>query len=118
MSHAIIQSLRVANHNLRAGLARLQDGPDRYPAPAHAEFAGLRAEILRATDCLRSGDGNVSADPQLGKELSEYRNYVEQLVRVLPSVSGRLLTEKARLEAARAQVAKTAAWAQASKKTL
>ncbi len=118
MSQATIQILRVINHNLRAGLARLQDTTDCYPALEPAEFTDLRAELLRARDCLGESDPKSAADPQLDKEISEYRSHVEQLAKVLPSISGRLLTEKARLEAARAHLARTAAWARANKKTL
>lgn len=57
-------------------------------------------------------------DPDFEAEISAYRNHLEQLAHVLPAVSGRLLTEKARLEAAQAHIARAAAWAQASHKTL
>ena len=116
MSQTTLQNLRKINQNLGAGLARLEGGPG--PALAPTEFEKLRAELLSATACLRNYDANSPADPQLENEISTYRNLVAQLARILPSVSGRLLTEKARLEAARAQVAKTTAWAQASQKTL
>jgi hypothetical protein len=118
MSAATIQSLRVVNRNVRATLARLQGEPNRSLAVAPAEFAGLIAELLRATNCLLHCDPHPPAEVEFEKEISEYRNTLEQLAKVLPSVSGRLLTEKARLEAARARLANAAAWAQASQKTL
>jgi len=116
MSSVAIQRLRVVNQNLRAGLARLQSEQDRPTAIAATEFADLLAEIVCATDCLRGG--GLTAAPEWEKEKSQFRSNLEQLAKVLPSVSGRLLAEKARLEAARAHVAKAAAWAQARAKTL
>jgi len=118
MSSATVQTLRAVNQNLLAGLARLRGGPDCSAAIAPMELAGLLAEVVRATDCLRRRDVHASADPELEHEISEYRSHLEQLAKVLPSVSGRLLTEKARLQAARAHVTKAAAWAQARAKTL
>lgn len=118
MSGAPLQSLRAVNDNLRAALARLRGEQECSAAPAPTEFADLLREVLRATDCLSSRDWNASAGTEFEKERSDYRRNIEQLAQVLPSVSGRLLTEKARLEAARAHVAKASAWAQARAKTL
>ena len=116
MSSVTIQRLRSVNQYLRTGLARLQSQQNRPAAIAPTEFADLLAEIRCATDCLRGG--GFTADPEWEQEKSEYRRNLEQLAKILPSVSGRLLVEKARLEAARAHVAKAAAWAQARTKTL
>ncbi len=116
MSSVTIQRLRAVNQYLRASLGRLQSEQDRPTAIAPIEFADLLAEILRATDCLR-GSG-LTAGAEWEKEKAEYRSHIEQLAKVLPSVSGRLLTERARLEAARSHVAKASAWAQARAKTL
>ena len=117
MSSPTFQSLRAANHSLRARLARLPVEHHIPPAIAHTEIADLRAELLRATDCLR----NLSIaglDAEVATEISEYRRNVQQLGKILPSIQGRLLIEKARLETARTHMAKAAAWAQGSKKTL
>lgn len=43
---------------------------------------------------------------------------MEQLAQILPRIHGRLLTEKARMEIARAHLAAASAWAQASQNTL
>jgi len=118
MASATIQGLQAVNHDLGARLARLQGEPGRPPAVALTEFADLLAELLRATDCLNRNRLDSSADAAWEKEISQYRSNLEQLAKVLPSISGRLLVEKARLEAARAHVAKAAAWAQAGAKTL
>ena len=118
MSSPTTESLRYANGNLRAGLARLLPGPSAS-APLHAkDLSSLLSLLLRASDCLRGIPPNAVPDAQLEKEISEYRSTVEQLAEVLPRIHGKLLTEKARLEIARAHVAATAAWAQASHNTL
>jgi hypothetical protein len=117
MSSPAFQSLRAANHSLRARLARL---PVEHRGPgdiAHTEIADLRAELLRATDCLRNVS-TAASDAEVATEISECRRNVQQLGRILPSIQGRLLIEKARLETARTHMAKAAAWAQGSKKTL
>jgi hypothetical protein len=114
MSSATTKNLRIANGNLRAGLARLLPEPNPS-APLHPnDLSGLLTALLQARECLRS----VAPDAELEKAVSEYRSTVEQLANILPRIHGRLLTEKARLEIARAHLNATAAWAQASQDTL
>ncbi|MGO9125378.1 MAG: hypothetical protein ACLP6G_10880, partial [Terriglobales bacterium] len=82
------------------------------------EFTDLRAELLRSADCLRSLPPATNTNAEVATEISDYRRNMEALGKILPSLQGRLLVEKARLETAREHVAKAAAWAQGSKKTL
>jgi hypothetical protein len=115
MTSVIIDRLRIANGNLRVRLARL------LPESATLEpqdLSGLLTDLLGAADCLRSVPRESVPHAELEKARCEYRSIVEQLGQTLPQVQGRLLTEKARLEIARAHVAATAAWAQASQKSL
>jgi hypothetical protein len=118
MSTATTESLRSANRNLRARLARLL--PELNPsAPLNPQdLSGVVTDLLHAGDCLRSISPVSVPDAELKEAISEYRSTVEQLAQILPRVHGRLLTEKARLEIARAHVTATAAWAQASQNTL
>ena len=118
MSQATIEGLRVVNHNLRAGLIRLQAGRDRSVAIAPTEFADLLAELLRVSDGLRSLAEAAALDAEIAQEVSEYRSNLSQLEKALPSAQARLLVEKARLENAKAHMARAAAWAQAQAKTL
>jgi hypothetical protein len=118
MSSATTDSLRCANGNLRAGLARLLPGPNASAPLDARDLSNLLSLLLRAADCLRGIPPNAVPDANLKKEISAYRSTVEQLAQILPSIHGRLLTEKARLEIARAHVAATTAWAQASHNTL
>jgi hypothetical protein len=117
MSSSGTESLRLANGNLRAGLSRLQAESSASDLD-EKDLSSLLSLLLRAGDCLRSIPPDAVPDEDLEKEISEYRSTVEQLAEVLPRIHGKLLTEKARLEIARAHVAATAAWAQTSRKTL
>lgn len=117
MSRATTESLRLANTNLRAGLARLQ--PKLYRAAVTPrDIADLRAALAGAANLSRALAGDPFPDAELKKVTSEYRSTVEQLAHILPLVYGRLLLEKARLQIAQAHVTATAAWAQASHDTL
>jgi hypothetical protein len=110
-------SLQSANHNLRTGIARLSQ-ESSASAPFGPHLSGLLTELLSAADCLRSIPRGSAVDKELEEAISEYRSTVEQLAEILPRVHGRLLTEKARLEIARAHLTAATAWAQASTKTL
>lgn len=111
------ESLQTVNRHLGARLSRLSGELNLPTVIVPTEFADLLAELQRATHCLR-GLSIGASDSETVSEISQYRSNVEQLGKVLPSLQGRLLVEKARLETARTHVAKAAAWAQGSKKTL
>jgi hypothetical protein len=81
------------------------------------EFTELLAELQRAATCLRTLPSAVR-NAKMALEVVEYRSHVQQLGKILPSVQGRLLIEKVRLETARMHTATAAAWAQGSKTTL
>lgn len=118
MSSTATATLRIVNGNLSARLARLS--PELNPsALLHPEdFSSLLTALLQARDCLRGIAPGSAPDAELEKVIFEYRNTVEQLAQILPRIHGKLLTEKARLEIARAHVIATAAWAQTSQNTL
>jgi hypothetical protein len=118
MANAATESLSIANGRLRAGLARLQPEPNADLLLKPEDLADLRAVVLGAASCWRSLAPNGVPDAELEEELREYRSNIEKLAKALPSVQGRLLAEKARLQSARSHLAATNAWAQASKDTL
>lgn len=118
MSSDRVATLSLANTKLRARLARWQSARNETSHLEAKYLSGLLAELLRTAGCLHSIPADSAPDPELEKAISEYRSTVEQLAQILPRIHGRLLTEKARLEIARAHVNATAAWAQASAKTL
>jgi len=114
----IEERLRLANQKLQTGTARLQPKADCPVVLKPEDLSSLRIDLSCAADLF----GTIASDPSrsagIENEISQYRSTVEQLARVLPSVQARLLTEKARLEIVQAHMTATAAWAQASKKTV
>lgn len=117
MSNAKTENLRIANANLRARLARLSP-ESNASLPGPADFSDLLEDLLQAGGYLRGIPAGSHPDMPLAQAISEYRNTVEQLARLLPGIHGRLLNEKARMEVARAHLSAAAAWAQASPSTL
>jgi hypothetical protein len=117
MSSALFQSLRTVNQQLRARLSRLSAQHNCPTAMVATEFTDLLAELQHSTACLRSLP-RAAPDAETANEISEYRSHVQLLGKILPSLQGRLLIEKARLENARTHVAQAAAWAQGSRKSL
>jgi hypothetical protein len=117
MSGTLFQSLQTVNQHLRARLSRLSAQHKCPTAMVATEFTDLLAELRHSATCLRSLP-TAAPDADTANEISEYRSHVQQLGKILPSLQGRLLIEKARLENARTHVAKAAAWAQGSKRTL
>lgn len=118
MSSTATEVLRTANVNLRAGLARLSPEPNASIPLSPTDLSGLLVQLLSAGQCWRSFPLRSAPDAEQEKAISEYRSTVEQLSEILPRIHGRLVTEKARMEIARAHLAAASAWAQASQNTL
>jgi hypothetical protein len=113
----LAQNLHETNHRLGFWLESLV--PDHEPPAAATpqQMAGLLSELLRAGEWLRTGLPQ-ERDPELEAELGIYRQNVEHLRELLPSIQKLLLHEKARLEAGRAQVESATEWARSSRRTL
>jgi hypothetical protein len=123
-------SLSETNARLRLLLDSLNPAPDQRPAlvrsvPPEAaplrvatpqQMAGLLSELMRAGGCLRSLP--AERDTALEEEVGEYRQNVERLRALLPSIHGALLQERSRLEQERARVRRAADWAKLSQQTL
>jgi hypothetical protein len=118
MSNTVAESLRIANGQLRGVLSRLQTDANAPWLLKPGDLSDLRAIVSHATGCRRSLASGAVPDAELENEICEYRNNLEKLAQVLPSVQGSLLAEKARVQNAQLHVAATNAWAQASKRTL
>jgi hypothetical protein len=116
MLTAFAQALHASNEKLRAGLLRLQ--PAYRLAILPGDLADLRNQLIKVRAQLRSVTPGTVLDAEQQNELTQYRNQVMQLRQLLPSVYGRLLAEKVRVETARERVAATRAWTEASRKTL
>ena len=117
MSSEVVARLRAVNQRLRSQLASLA-GKRTPGAIAPGVFPDLLQTVGNANACRREFSSNPATDPEWENEISEFRHHLELLATILPSLSGRLLAEKARLEVAKAHVAKAAAWAEARAKTL
>ena len=115
----LTQNLHETNSRLSASLDRLSPRPDRSETQMHPvtpqQMAGLLSELMRAGQWLR--ELPVDRDLGLEQELSEYRKNVERLRKLLPSIHGTLLRERARLEQERARVESAAQWAHRSRET-
>ena len=114
----VAQDLRETNSRLRFWLDSLTAKQIAIkPSPATPQqMEGLLAELMRAGRQLRVLP--AARDPELESELSSYRNNVERLRALLPTVHANLLQERALLEKERARVEAAAEWARRSRQTL
>jgi len=116
---SLVQNLRETNGRLILWLDSMvaRQAQPALATPEH--MAALLSELLhagaelRAEPLTRPGD-----DPELDRELAEYRSHVMRLRELLPLIHTQLLAERARLEAQRARVRSAAEWAHASRQTL
>jgi len=118
MSSETAATLRLANTSLRAWLVRLSAEPIALSPIQAQDLHDLLAELLRTSGCLRSGSAGTSPDLELETEIADYRTNLESLAKVLPSVQGRFLAERARLQIEQSHIAARKAWAEASRRTL
>lgn len=118
MSNETAATLRLANTSLRAWLVRLRAEPIALSPVQANDLQDLLAELLRASACLRTGPEEKPADAELQSEIAEYCTNLESLAKVLPSVQGRLLAERARIQIEQSHISARKAWAEASRRTL
>jgi hypothetical protein len=113
------QDLRETNQRLRHWLAGMIAESGQRRAATPEDICVLLSELSRAGAKLRAEPLPAKgADRELDEELEQYRCNVELLRKLLPSIHGQLLAERARLEAQRARVQSAAEWARASRQTL
>ncbi len=112
------EDLRLANRNLSIRFERLQSCENRAPSIQPADFSKLRNEILCAVNCMRSLPHDWDSDQQLQAEVSACRRNLQQIARLLPGFHVLLQAEKRRLQLALDHLDTTAAWAEASRKSL
>lgn len=120
---AILQELTSNFHETNIRLRSLLDelcplnggeAPARVITPE--EIAGLLSELMRAGGWLRSLPNDN--DAALGHELAHYREQVERLRDLMPSLHEALLRERARLEQERKRLTSASQWAEGSRQTL
>ena len=117
MSNETAATLRLANTSLRAWLVRLRAEPVALSPIQANDLHELLAELLRTSGCLRIGLENATPDTELENEIADYRANLESLAKVLPTVQGRFLAERARLQIEQSHIAARKAWAEASRRT-
>jgi hypothetical protein len=84
-----------------------------------ADISALLSELVTAGAELRSQAlPDRGVDAELDGELDRYRQNIEQLRELLPSIQGQLLAERARIESHRARIESAAQWAKTSRQTL
>jgi hypothetical protein len=112
----LLQRLKVANQNLSQLIQLLlpSDSPREPIGPDH--LAVVLTEILTVGEWLQNG--RVPGDDVgLAAAIRQYRNHLERLRGLLPSLHADLLTERARLESERSHLEAATAWTGASRST-
>jgi hypothetical protein len=118
MSGETAATLRLANTSLLAWLVRLRTEPIGLSAIQANDLQELLGELLCASGCLRDVATGPVLNAGLQTEIFEYRSNLESLAKTLPSVQGRLLAERARLQVEQSHLAARKAWVEASRRTL
>jgi hypothetical protein len=120
LSADLSQQLHDTNCRLGFWLDRLSANSTRPASETAAatpqQMHGLLSELMLAGERLRALP--TEPEPGLEKEVAAYRENVERLRALLPSIHSGLLRERSRLEQERLRVESAAAWARRSRQTL
>jgi hypothetical protein len=119
LSTDLSQQLHETNCRLGFWLDSLSDSMrpvSEIAAATPQQMASLLSELMIAGQKLRALP--AKRDAGLEKEVAAYRENVERLRELLPSIHRTLLRERARLEQERARVESAAEWARRSRQTL
>jgi hypothetical protein len=116
---SLLLNLRETNRRMGCWLDTIGRETGEPCAPSPEQMSAVLSELLRTGGWLRAQPlPQQAGDPELSRELRQYRSHVQRLSEVLPSIHRQLLAERARLEAQRAQVLAAGEWARASRQTL
>ncbi len=116
---SLLQNLSETNRRMGEWLENMVDRNGQACVPSAEQMATVLSELLRTGAWLRAQPLPQQADdPELYRELQQYREYMQRLSALLPSIHSQLLAERARLEAQRARVRAAGEWARASRQTL
>lgn len=118
MSPTALLVFRLANHRVRELIKRIQPGPGKETPVKRQDLDDLLAALVDISQRLQGLPPEFLRQAEWLEEVSSYRCSVEHLQYLLAGVQGRLLTEKARLQAARRHLGLAASWAEASQGTL
>ena len=114
MRSPVIDALRQTNGRIKELTIRLHN-TERCVSVSRQDFEDLGGELSLAAIWLRKMAPGSMLEEELARELSDYRENLEHLQKLLPSFQRRLLTEKARLEIEAAHRKAAEAWASASR---
>jgi hypothetical protein len=82
------------------------------------QMSAVLSDLMSTGACLRANPIPAKGtDPELDDELERYRQNVERLREILPSLHAQLLKERARIEAQRSRVHSTEEWARSLRQT-
>ena len=114
----IAHDLHESSNTIRRVLHELlpQASENTPHAATPQQMSDLLSQLMLAGQRLHALP--AQRDGKLEQEISEYRQEVERLRSLLPSIQVSLLAERARLERERERLNGAAAWAQASLQTL
>jgi len=108
------QLVRHACQVLSSFLELLRLSEDGQAQVAPADLACTFVAISRVGEILQSPSPK-EPDPELEAAFGQYRALLERLRQTMPLLHGRLLTERARLEAQRAHLEAAHLWAETSR---
>lgn len=113
-----LSELRAANARLLTLLVQLRQdgGPGGCAGPE--ELAYLLSEVASTARLSRIFTAESLENAATARELSEYRQTLEELQRLLPAIQTKLLADRARLENERCHCSAASDWAEASRRTL
>lgn len=111
----LLQRLRDANQTLGSFVRRLS-GHDECGQVAPGDLATLLSVLLAVGEQMQDR-GTPGNDPALDSALCQYREHLERLRQLLPTLQASLLTERARLEAERSHLEAAYAWAEGARPT-
>jgi hypothetical protein len=112
MPSSLADSLHLANENFRARLPLLQSA--MFARPAALNLRAISADLVASAQTLQACTPAMASDSALKTELLEFRNHLEQLCRILPSLRVRFEVEKGRLRTALERLQTVKAWANAN----
>jgi hypothetical protein len=116
---SLLQNMRETNRRLSFHLDSIAARYEHRIAVTPEQIASLLSALLgTGADIRAQGLPAPGTDKELERELSEYRNYVERLRDLLPSIHHQLVAERARIAAQRSRISAVAQWARVSSQTL
>lgn len=110
------QSLRLAIDKLRSEIEWMKASRGEASNVAWNHLVGLNSHLAKTEELLREAR-LAQSNPDVKKQISEYRDCLERLQDALPVLQSQLLARRTRLEPERAHTQAAAAWMERNKST-